>query len=264
MRKFKKDRAISFILFIAVFLSCSNFTYADELTRNDKIQIDENLKIERALNSIDDKEKAEEIYKIMTTPIYVTEGEKLSINYDEEKVSESIIELSKLNSAELENRMAKMIKEMIDRVESDNNSYILSSGAELVEEYLPEELESIKQYSRIVTQAYPTDGSKKASHAWVLKDVLGVPLYGGELTIYWTVEQQKIKSKRHTFGYYANSLFWTYEKWKTTKNIYQNQKTRATIDITATYVHRNTGKLGFLKAGGWVKNDGDYYFYMID
>ena len=257
MRKFKKDRAISFILFIAVFLSCSNFTYADELTRNDKIQIDENLKIERALNSIDDKEKAEEIYKIMTTPIYVTEGEKLSINYDEEKVSESIIELSKLNSAELENRMAKMIKEMIDRVESDNNSYILSSGAEFVEEYLPEELESIKQYSRIVTQAYPTDGSKKASHAWVLKDVLGVPLYGG-------VEQQKIKSKRHTFGYYANSLFWTYEKWKTTKNIYQNQKTRATIEITATYAHRKTGKLGFLKAGGWVKNDGDYYFYMID
>ena len=54
------------------------------------------------------------------------------------------------------------------------------------------------------------------------------------------------------------------EKWKTTKNIYQNQKTRATIEITATYAHRNTGKLGFLKAGGWVKNDGDYYFYMID
>lgn len=39
MRKFKKDRAISFILFIAVFFSYSNFAYADELTQNDKYRL---------------------------------------------------------------------------------------------------------------------------------------------------------------------------------------------------------------------------------
>lgn len=275
-------KIISFI-FIMAMICCTSISFADTDTGesttpiiNNQVEVDMvpmdndqiDNQIEKALNNVSDPVKKEKIIEYISIPVYVTYDEDMGVKKNSKDVVKQIIELDKLAPKELDEKITRDFTKIVNDSKSNSDVYISEEGLDLIKEYAPAQLDKIDA-NKIVNSldmiAAPQRSIniatyKKSSPYKSYNSISGATMMKVRITVTWkayTTGTKKITSVNSIVNGTYNPRFWNKgsAKCKTVK-----MGTRAHHNVTASFMHKQTGLITYYKQGAKLYNNGKCTF----